>query len=433
MILKMGVLACSGGMHIRMQNVESFTPAQLQEFLNASAGIEFTGQSRSEVYAWVEKILVDQQYACQQKKQRGIIRQYLSKVSGLSLPQMTRLIRAYTDTGKVVPTPYRRHRFHRVYTPGDVALLVEVDNAHERLSGPATRHILRREHDEFGKAEFVRLARISVGHLYNLRNSVAYRKRAAVWEPTRPNAVSIAERRRPDAQGRPGYLRVDTVHQGDWDGEKGVYHINAVDTVTQWQVVGCASKISEQFLLPVLEAILHQFPFRILGFHADNGSEYINHTVARLLEKLLVEFTKSRANRSQDNALVEGKNGAVIRKLIGYGHIASEHAERLQKFYTAQLNPYLNFHRPCGFATVSFDVRGKRKRQYKLADYATPYEKLRSLPEAAQYLKPGVSLEQLAKTATRMSDTECAKKMAAAKTKLLRQSKSESPVPPRFG
>jgi transposase InsO family protein len=151
-----------------------------------------------------------------------------------------------------------------------------------------------------------------------------------VFEPTRPSAVSIGERRKPDPQGRPGFLRVDTVHQGDWDGAKGVYHINAVDTVTQWQVVGCASRISEQHLLPVLEAMLHQFPFRILGFHSDNGSEFINHTVAQLLEKLLIEFTKSRACRSQDNALVESKNGAVIRKHIGYGHIAGLHAEALR-------------------------------------------------------------------------------------------------------
>jgi hypothetical protein len=119
---------------------------------------------------------------------------------------------------------------------------------------------------------------------------------------------------------------VDTVHQGDWDGEKGVYHINAVDTVTQWQAIGCAAKISEQYLIPVLEAMLHQFPFRTQGFHSGNGSEFIDRTVAKLLEKLLVEFTKSRAYRSQDNALVEGKNGAVIRKQMGYGHIPSEHA-----------------------------------------------------------------------------------------------------------
>ena len=211
-----------------------------------------------------------------------------------------------------------------------------------------------------------------------------------------------------------------------------MYHINAVDTVTQWQVVGCVSKISEAYLIPVLEAMLHQFPFRILGFHADNGSEFINHTVAKLLEKLLIEFTKSRANRTQDNALVEGKNGAVIRKHIGYGHIPSEHAEQLQKFYTAQFNPYLNYHRPCGFATVTLDARGKRQRRYKLADYATPYEKLKALPEGQQYLKESISFAQLDKFAKVMSDTECAKKMGAAKARLLRQCKIECPVPPRF-
>ncbi len=210
-----------------------------------------------------------------------------------------------------------------------------------------------------------------------------------------------------------------------------MYHINAVDAVTQWQVVGCVGTISEQHVLPVLEAMLHQFPFRILGFHSDNGSEYINYQVAKLLKSLLIEFTKSRANRSQDNALVEGKNGAVIRKHIGYGHIAREHAEAVQKFYTAHLNPYLNFHRPCGFATVSLDARGKRRRQYKRADYATPYEKWKALPGAEKYLKPNVSLTQLDRMARKLSDTECARKMAAAKLQLLRRCKIESRVAPK--
>jgi hypothetical protein len=198
--------------------------------------------------------------------------------------------------------------------------------------------------------------------------------------------------------------------------------------VTQWEVVGCASKISEQYLMPVLEAILHQFPFVIVGFHADNGSEYINHTVAKLLEKLLIDFTKSRAYRTQDNALVEGKNGAIIRKYIGYGHIPSEHAELVQKFYTAHFNRHLNFHRPCGFATVSLDVRGKRIRKYKLADYATPYETLKSLPDAEKDLKPGTSWAQLDRTAGLMSDTESARKLVVAKAQLLRTCKVESPV-----
>jgi transposase InsO family protein len=434
MILKMGGSGWANrwGMHIRMRHAESLTNSQIDEFLKGSAGIEFSGQNRTEVYAWVEKMLVDQEYQQQRKKRRGAIRSYLSKVAGLSLAQITRLIRTHAQTGKVEAKIYRRQRFTAKYTPADIALLAQVDRAHERLSGPATQCILKREYAEFGNRKFTRLAEISVAHLYNLRNGVAYRKVAAVFVPTRPSPVSIAERRRPDPRGEPGYLRVDTVHQGDWDGEKGVYHINAVDTVTQWQVIGCAAKISEQYLIPVLEAMLHQFPFRIQGFHSDNGSEFINHTVAKLLEKLLVEFTKSRAYKSQDNALVEGKNGAVIRKQMGYGHIPSEHAEAVQKFYTAQMNPYLNYHRPCGFATVRVDARGKRQRRYQPSDYATPYQKLKSLLAAEQYLKSNLTFAQLDQAASRMSDTDCAKRMGAAKSKLLESCKIESPFPPRF-
>ena len=413
-----------------MRNAEYLNPEQIREFLESSTGIEFAGGGRAEIYAWTERVLVAQEFVLRGKKERGAIRAYVQKITGVSTSQMTRLMRSYLDTGKVLEKPHRRHRFAVQYTDVDIALLAELDRAHQRLSGPATRCILQREHEEFGQQAYVRLAGISVGHLYNLRNSVRYRKQAADFSLTRPSAVSIGERRKPDPQGRPGFLRVDTVHQGDWDGVKGVYHINAVDTVTQWQVIGCASKISEQYLMPVLEAILHQFPFGILGFHADNGSEFINHRVAELLGKLLAEFTKSRACRSQDNALVEGKNGSIIRKHIGYGHIPAEHAEALQKFYTAQMNPYLNFHRPCGFATVSFDGRGKRQRKYKLKDYATPYQKLKSLPKAAGYLKKGIEFEQLDRFAKTMSDTEFARKMSAAKAKLLCRCKIESPLPP---
>ena len=415
-----------------MQNAENLSQEQIREFLESSTGMEFGGGGRLEAYAWTERVLVAQEFGRQGKKERGLIRAYVEKVMGLSGSQVTRLIRTYLDTGSVRARPYRRHEFPVRYTDADIELLTEVDRAHERLSGPATRRILKRTYEQFGQQEYIRLAGISVAHLYNLRHSVRYRRQAAVFEPTRPTAVSIGERRKPEPEGRPGFLRVDTVHQGDWDGAKGVYHINAVDTVTQWQVVGCASKISEAYLLPVLEAILHQFPFPVLGFHADNGSEYINHTVAKLLKKLEAEFTKSRACRSQDNALVEGKNGAVIRKHIGYGHIPSQHSEALQKFYTRHLNPYLNFHRPCGFATVSVDAQGKRKRQYKVEDYKTPYEKLKSLPGAAQFLKPSLSLLHLDQQAQQMNDTECARKMSSAKTRLLRQCKIESPVPPRF-
>jgi len=415
-----------------MQNAERLTEEQIREFLRGSQTIHFGCQNRAEVYGWTQRVLVNQEYCAQGKKQRGAIRAYIGKMTGLSLPQVTRLIRKYRAEGVVEPTSYRRRRFAVKYSSQDVALLAEVDRAHDWLSGPATVRIMQREHQQFGKGEYARLGEISVAHLYNLRRSPGYRKLAAKWEPTRPTAVAIGERRKPDPQERPGFLRIDTVHQGDWNGAKGVYHINAVDTVTQWQVLGCVGRISEQHLVPVLEAMLHQFPFRILGFHSDNGSEYINHEVAKLLKNLLIEFTKSRANRSQDNALVEGKNGAIIRKHIGYGHIAAEHAEAVQKFYMGHLNPYLNFHRPCGFATVSLDTHGKRQRQYKREDYATPYEKWKSLPEAEKYLKPNMSFARLDELALKMSDTECARQMSATRLQLLRQCKIESPSAARI-
>ena len=175
-----------------------------------------------------------------------------------------------------------------------------------------------------------------MAHLYNLRRQPRYRERRLCYVKTRPSAVAIGERRPPDAQGRPGFLRIDTVHQGDAPGgAKGVYHINAVDEVTQWQIVAATPHISEAWLEPLLEAMIRQFPFRILGFHSDNGSEYINAVIARLLNRLLIQQTKSRPRHSNDNGLVETKNGAVIRKHMGYGYIHQAHAQSIQIFYTA--------------------------------------------------------------------------------------------------
>lgn len=412
-----------------MEKAGTFPLESMAGFVESATTVDFTPQSRKEAYETVQAVLLKQDYVRRRKKERGLIRSFLGKVTGFSPAHLTRLIGQYRDTGRVEASS-RRHRFPSKYTAADVVLLAEVDRAHGRLSGPATRRILQREHLHFGQPEFERLAEISASHIYNLRRRPAYRKLAAKFESTRPTKVSIAERRRPDPRGQPGWLRVDTVHQGDWDGVKGVYHINAVDAVTQWEAVGCAQKISSLYLQPILEAILHQFPFRIRGFHADNGSEYINHTVAKMLNDMLVDFTKSRACKSQDNALVEGKNGAVIRKHIGYGHIPAIHAGQIQKFYTAHFNSYLNYHRPCGFATLTTDRRGKRKRIYKPGDYRTPYEKLKSLSGAEQYLKPEVGFDQLDRFANKMTDTECARKMRHAKTKLLRECKIESPVPP---
>ena len=399
-----------------MKKGERLNLEQIRAFLEASDEVEFEASDRDEVYEWMTGVLRQHGYDRQSRRVKGLLRAYLRKMTGLSRAQVTRLIGRYVQEGEIGEVAYRRHRFPGRFTRGDIELLAAVDEAHETLSGPATRRILEREFHDYGHREYERLATISVSHLYNLRQSRPYRQRRVSYSKTRPTTVAIGERRAPRPQGRPGYLRVDTVHQGDQDGVKGVYHINAVDEVTQWQVVGATPCISEAWLIPVLRAILRQFPFQIRGFHSDNGSEYINQRVEKLLNKLLIEQTKSRPRHSNDNGLAESKNGSVIRKHLGYGYIAADHAEKIQAFYERAFNPYLNFHRPCGQPEILTQENGKQRRVYRR--WETPWETFRQLPEAAGYLKPKLSLEALARQAQAHSDTESARQMQEAKRRL---------------
>ena len=228
-----------------MQDGERLSLEQIQAFLEARDELRFEASDRRELYEWVGRTLVEQEYAGLGRASKGLVRRYVAKMTGLSRAQVTRLIGQYRDRGQVQAKVYRRHRFATRYQRDDIALLAAVDEAHETLSGPATQKILQREYYDFKDTRFAHLARLSVAHLYRLRETRDYRKRRVVCQPTRPSPVSIGERRRPDPQGRPGYLRVDTVHQGDdLDGNKGIYHINAVDEVTQWEVVGAVPSSS---------------------------------------------------------------------------------------------------------------------------------------------------------------------------------------------
>jgi len=404
---------------ISVHETEKLSLQEIEKFLLAAQEVRFEANQREEVYGWIERLLCQQEYVRQGRRARGLLRCYIGKMTGLSRAQLTRLVGRYVATGQVGKKATRRHRFPRHYTSADIELLARVDEAHESLSGPATRRILQREFQEYGKAEFQRLAAISNGHLYNLRRNPRYRQQRKNYQKTRPSAVAIGERRRPDPGGRPGYLRVDTVHQGDTENGKGVFHINAVDEVTQWEIAASVERISETYLEPVLVTILTQFPFVIHGFHSDNGSEFINQTVAKLLNKLMIEQTKSRPRHSNDNGLAETKNGAIIRKHMGWGHIPAAHAQRIQQFYSAYLNPYLNYHRPCAQADVEVDAKGRKRRRYRR--YQTPLETLLSLPKPQQYLRPGLNVATLKRIAGLMSDTAAARRMQEAKHSLFEQ------------
>ena len=419
-------------MVIDMNEAQVRTLEQVRQVMAGTQAMEFQAAAGDEArYAWIGSVLKRFDYSHLVWADRGPVLAYLQRLSGYSRAQITRVVSRWA-TGKPLVKNYGTppQPFARLYTPADVALLVDVDRAMGTLSGPATASVLRRQRDVFGDERFVRLGSISVGHLYNLRNSVGYRNQRVVLTKTQPSKnTQIGVRKAPAPEGRPGFIRIDSVHQGDLDGIKGLYHINAVDCVTQWQVVASVQTISEAHLLSVIEQMLAQFPFEILGFHADNGSEYVNHKVARLLDKLRIEFTRSRPRHSNDNGLVETKNGAVVRKEFGYEHIHRRHADRFDTYCREYLNPFLNFHRPCLFATELADPKkpGRIKRVYRPRDAMTPLDKLASLSGAASYLRPGVALLELQQLARALSDVQAAEELGEARRALF------SRVPARTG
>lgn len=409
-----------------MNEAQVRTLEQVRQVLDGTQALEFRrAEDDQGRYGWIESVLRRFNYRQLPRPERGPVLAYLQRLSGYSRAQITRLVSRWT-CGKRLVKEYRapEHAFARRYTAADVALLAEVDRAMNTLSGPATVCVLRRQRDVFGDMRFARLGSISVAHLYNLRNSAPYRAQRVVLTKTQPTkSVTIGVRKAPAPEGRPGFIRIDSVHQGDLDGTKGLYHVNAVDCVTQWQVVASVQTISEAHLLPVIEQMLAQFPFEILGFHADNGSEYVNHRVAKMLDKLRIEFTRSRPRRSNDNGLVETKNGAVVRKLFGYEHIPQRHAGRFNTFCLEYLNPFLNFHRPCLFATEVADPKkpGRIKRVYRPKDAMTPLDKLASLPAAKTFLRAGVTLEDLQALAHALTDVQAAQELNEARNALLRR------------
>jgi len=397
------------------------TVEQVRQFLEGSEAVEFRGLTIEGKYNWIQEVLIRFNYHLLKRDEKGVIRQYLEKVTGYSRSQVTRLIAEYKRTGRLQKTEYRRHRFPRKYTRSEIELLAKTDELHEWLSGPATKKIMEREYEVYGHAEFSNISRISVAHLYNLRRSNTYRNMTKRFIKTKPTVSKIGERAKPDPKGQPGYIRIDTVHQGDINGHKGIYHINAVDEVTQWEILASVEKITEAYLVPILEIMLVQFPFVIRGFHSDNGSEFVNHIVARLLNKLLIRFTKSRPRHSNDNGLVETKNGAVLRKNLGYAYIPQACAELLNEYHNDYLNPYINFHRPCFFPVSVIDHRGRIKKIYPYAEVMTSYERLSNIPGIEGYLRPGVTLQKLETIANQMSDNQFAERMVNARSKLFQQ------------
>ena len=404
-------------------NIKNLTTIEdLDNFIQGNQTVAFTVLgNKQERYQFIQQSLIKFRYITLSKPDKGVVSRYIMKTTGYSRQQLTRLIEQYKEVGCIKWTPCRSNGFQTIYDNNDIKLLVEMDTRHDDICGHAIKKLMERAYKKYEQLEYQRLANLSVSHLYNLRHSQGYQKQRRHFTKTQSRQIPIGERRKPQPNGQPGYIRIDTVHQGDLDKKKGVYHINAVDEVTQFEVVCSVERISECYLIPVLEQMLAAFPFVLKGFHSDNGSEYINKHVCALLTKLDIELTKSRSRHSNDNALAESKNASIVRKQFGYQHIAQKWAPLMNEFNLKYLYPYINYHRPCFFPEITTDDKGKERKTYAYKNMMTPYEKLKSLPDAKMYLKPDFHFEILDEQVMEMTDNACAELLQKERNKLFNQ------------
>ena len=406
-------------MQISMTNLEQLSLSEMKELLSGSRKVTWATESIAAKYVLIAAVLKAQSYRKLGRRERGVVRQFLAKVTATSRAQLTRLIGQWMKERKIARKTAKRPSFTVRYRREDIVVLAATDAAHEDLSGPALRRILYREFAVYGKPEYERLAKISVSHLYNLRHSQTYRSQRVRVQHTQSRQIAIGERRKPDPRGQPGYLRVDTVHQGQQDGKAGVFHINAVDTVTQWQNIGCVETISERHMLPVLEAMLHQVfiattdrNFSTTGWRRCSRSCWWSSPNRGPTALPTTRWWRARTGRWFASTSATGSSDASTPfKTSALGTRSVYCAPEPVSQLPSSLRFRRDRHRP----------HGRRKRRYPADDYRTPFEKLTALEKWQQYLKPGLSEAQLRRRAEQCSDTEAARQMQQAKLDLLRR------------
>jgi hypothetical protein len=228
---------------------------------------------------------------------------------------------------------------------------------------------------------------------------------------------AIGQRRAPPRRAV-GFIRIDSVHQGDLDRIKG-YYVNAVDILTQWEVVACCERISEAFLLPVLEQLMAQFPFPIRGFHSDNGGEFDRRSAGgpALLGKLQAEQTKSRPRKKAVNRAGREQDAAVVRKTFGYSHIPQRIAG-LINVLPEHLNPYVNLP-PLPVCQAGDGCQGQDSQDLPARAGANAAGEARpSLPDIDKQLRCAITVQMLQQQAVQMTDLQAAEQLNAARMAL---------------
>ena len=376
------------------------TVDQVRELLDGERASEPPVRTRAAAYRLVEQTLRRLDYCSLRKTEKGVVRRFLARGTGLSRAQIDRLLHQYRATGQL-----RDHRgaprrpFPRRYTDTDIELLAAVDVLHATPAVPVALKLHARAYHLFGDLRFERLAGISGGHLYNLRRSPVYRSyRAAKITPTRPVLTAVTRGHwKPQPFEQPGHLRVVSLRPKV--GLEGLHCLAFVDEVTQFRFVSTVDRLDKGGLRQALGGLPRAFPFTVRGFHAGVKPD----PVASHIVDLLQPWCEDRIGRSP----TRGADAQAADR--------NSPAARLNAFTRRLLSPFLNYHWLYLFPTEPARNADRAAAQPAGAiDIMTPYERLKSLRRADHYLSPGISFAQLDAVALAMTDHQAARMLTNA-------------------
>ena len=395
-----------------MTNSHKLSIEQIKNLLNVE-NLDIRIDNNKDAYTWINSLLTSVKYNSLRKKDKHYVILYISKVLNLSVGRTRHLASMWSKKGDLEYRKYKRSHIYRKYSIEDILLVLETFNNH-KINGNAIKKILQDEYNIYGRKEYSNISNISSSYIYTLlkNNNHNLSKTKAVHTD-----IGIREPLKKD--GKAGHLSIDTVHQKESNKCKEFYYINVIDFHTQWQLIYVVKQVSERYLLPVLQDMLNTFPFEIIEIHSDNGFEYINHKVSKILTGLHIKQLKSRPYKSEDNGQIETKN-TIIRKEMGYFPMSDKYIEPLSMFFSKYYNDYLNYHHPCAYPTMTKDNKGRIRRKYSQSNYMTPYQKLKEIDPQSTTLKKGVSFQYMDKKELEYSHNEYIKIVEREKSKILR-------------
>lgn len=332
---------------------------------------------------------VRERYRRARKKGKGVLLGEFVKVTGYSRKSAIRLLRR-----NKAPGAERRGRPKR-YSAKATAMLVVLWEAANRICSqrlhPFIPELLRvlEQHGEMRVEPEIaaQLQQMSPATIDRRLRPYRQRGKRRSLSTTKPGSLlkgSIPLRTFGEVERKqPGTMQVDLLaHCGESTEGFYLFTLSAVDEATGWGEWVVVWGKGQERVGAAIHRVHKRLPFPLQGLHTDNGGEFINQPLYTYCQGEKIRFTRCRPYKKNDNALVEEKNGSVVRRLVGYERYSSKQAyEKLNEVYDL-LRLYCNFFQPVLKLIAKSRQGSKVHKEYDTAQ--TPYRRVLAAGALAQ-------------------------------------------------